>query len=260
MEEGSPEKVLQSIDSQKLDESLKQHKFIGAIAELIGNVLLINTKDVSILRFDWIPWEELGRKKCEVIKAVIAHVERNSETFSVDRKKQCRKRIKYVEWAIPEEFLVRRVTEQDVDAVLVLYNSNQEFYHKYPPMPTRESLLEDIKDNSYRGVYVDDKLIGILQLMKEESEENTVRIPFFMLHNNYQGRGIGTAFLEQIFNNLSENGYEQVRIAVDREQLKQCEFWTYLGFKMDETDDTKKNVVELILSFDERCYNRKMNE
>lgn len=81
------------IDSDQLELICKQSEFLCALAELIGNIIMINTKDVSVLNLSWIGWEELGDKKEKVLSDARAYVERNSQAFSEERRNQCLSRI-----------------------------------------------------------------------------------------------------------------------------------------------------------------------
>ena len=90
------ESVFERIDSNNLALKIKQEEFLSALADMIGNIILINTEDVYILKLSWIPWEDLGDKKCQVLKDVRKYVESNSQTFSEERRNQCLKRIEYI--------------------------------------------------------------------------------------------------------------------------------------------------------------------
>lgn len=82
------------IDSDQLALICKQSEFLCALAELMGNMIMINTKDVSVLNLSWIPWGELGDKKAQVLNDVRTYVECNSQAFSEERRNQCLSRIK----------------------------------------------------------------------------------------------------------------------------------------------------------------------
>ncbi len=137
------------------------------------------------------------------------------------------------------KYKVCRLTEKDIDCVLELCMGNPLFYQYCPPAPTKESIAKDmaalpprtkIKDKYYLGIYDEDKLIAVLDLILNYPNENTAFIGFFMVSSERQKKGMGTTLIKDMIACLQMNGYEFIRLGYVKGNPQAKAFWLKNGF------------------------------
>ena len=133
------------------------------------------------------------------------------------------------------------LTEADVDAILALCAENEQFYRYHPPLATKESILEDLTalppgknaaDKHYLGFFDGEGLTAVLDLIERYPQEDGAYIGFFMTRKAVQGRGVGSALIGELLNELREEGFRRVRLAVDRGNPQSKAFWKKNGFAL----------------------------
>ena len=133
------------------------------------------------------------------------------------------------------------LTEADVDAILALCAENEQFYRYHPPLATKESILDDLTalppgknaaDKHYLGFFDGEGLTAVLDLIERYPQENGAYIGFFMTRKAVQGRGVGSALIGELLNELREEGFCRVRLAVDRGNPQSKAFWEKNGFAL----------------------------
>ena len=91
---------------------------------------------------------------------------------------------------LSERYQVRRLTEEDVEAIYQLCAENPLFYQHCPPFVTRESIRADSRalppgktaaDKYYLGYFQGDKLAAVLDLILDYPRAQTAFVGFFML-------------------------------------------------------------------------------
>lgn len=140
-----------------------------------------------------------------------------------------------------QRYAVRPLTEADVDAILALCAENEQFYRYHPPLATKESILEDLTalppgknaaDKHYLGFFDGEGLTAVLDLIERYPQEDGAYIGFFMTRKAVQGRGVGSALIGELLNELREEGFRRVRLAVDRGNPQSKAFWEKNGFAL----------------------------
>lgn len=141
---------------------------------------------------------------------------------------------------LSSQYRIRRLGEEDVDQIFSLCSGNEQFYRFHPPFVTKESILEDQRalpsgkdqtDKYYLGFFEGDALAAVLDLILDYPEEQTAYIGFFMVDAKLQGRGYGSAMVEECIQYVSQVGYRKLRLAIDRGNPQSEAFWTKNGFK-----------------------------
>ncbi len=140
-----------------------------------------------------------------------------------------------------QEYAVRPLTEADVDEILALCAGNEQFYRYHPPLATRESILEDMtalppgkceEDKQYLGFFDGETLIAVLDLIERYPQDGTAYVGFFMTKKERQGRGLGTALIAELLDELRREKFRRVRLAVDRGNPQSKAFWEKNGFAL----------------------------
>lgn len=133
------------------------------------------------------------------------------------------------------EYEVRRLTDQDVDEVYKICNSNPLYYQYCPPSITIHAIEEDMKilppgkhinDKHYIGYFQKGKLIAVMDLIDGYPEQNIAYIGFFMTDSAIQNNGIGTAVIHDLCKCLTAWGYHSVRLAWVKGNPQSEHFWT----------------------------------
>ena len=138
-----------------------------------------------------------------------------------------------------QKYAVRPLTGWDVGEILALCAGNEQFYRYHPPLATRESILEDMTalppgkceaDKHYFGFFDKETLVAVLDLIERYPQDDTAYIGFFMTKKERQGFGLGTELIGELLDELRQNKFRKVRLAVDRGNPQSRAFWEKNGF------------------------------
>lgn len=133
-----------------------------------------------------------------------------------------------------KHFDVRFMNSSDIDQIYELSEGNTMYYDFHPPFVTKESIAEDMRAlppgvtyeaKYYVGYFNGNDLVAILDLITGWPEETTVMIGLFMVDSRYQGKGTGTAIIDELIPVLGNNGFQKARIGVDRGNPQSYAFW-----------------------------------
>ena len=121
----------------------------------------------------------------------------------------------------------RRLCDSDVGAVYRPSAGNPIFYKYCPPCVTLESIREDMKvlppgksgeDKFYVGFFDGSMLIAVMDLI------------LFMVDFASQGKGTGTAIIEECRCFLKRQGLRRARLGFAKGNCQSEAFWTKNGF------------------------------
>ncbi len=135
---------------------------------------------------------------------------------------------------ISSSYNVRKLQEDDINAIYSLCKEHHLYYACCPPFVTVESILEDmhalpsgkeLKDKYYVGYFENEQLVAILDLIDQYPSEKVAYIGFFMINKNNEGNGIGTKIIEQLCHYLKNNGYEKICLGWMKENKQAEGFW-----------------------------------
>lgn len=138
------------------------------------------------------------------------------------------------------QYTVRRLTQNDADAVLALAAQNTLFYQYHPPLPTRERILADMDalppgkamaDKYFVGFYRQNTLTAVMDLVRDYPTAGTAYIGWFITDAAGQGKGRGTALLRECEAALKNLGCRKIRLAIDCGNPQSTAFWTKNGYR-----------------------------
>lgn len=142
--------------------------------------------------------------------------------------------------ALSPTYTVRRLTEEDGEAVYSLSLGNPLFFQYCPPAVTRAGILADMRalppgmtpdDKYYLGFFQEDKLIAVMDLITNYPDTQTVFIGLFMMDKAEQGRGIGSAIIGGCARYLKSVGGRSIRLGVAKGNPQSEAFWRKNGFE-----------------------------
>ena len=162
---------------------------------------------------------------------------------------------------LSKNYIVKLLYNKDVAAVYNLCSKNTLYYDFCPPFVTPESIEADMvalppgktaNDKYYLGYYDKAKLIAVMDLILGYPDEDTAYIGFFMTDVSMQGKGVGSAIINELSRFMCSQGYSKIQLGWVKGNPQAEHFWHKNGFietgKMYEMDDytvveARKNIV-----------------
>lgn len=157
---------------------------------------------------------------------------------------------------LSKQYNVRRLTEADVGEIYALSVENPMFYHYCPPDVTRESILDDMKalpprttyeDKYYTGYFDGEKLVAVMDLILGYPNEETAFVGLFMMEKGSQGKGIGSAIVEECFSLLKSIGYRFIRLGFAKGNPQSEAFWRKNGFVRTGAEVDNGNYTMVVM-------------
>ena len=139
---------------------------------------------------------------------------------------------------LSSKYKIQALTRDHLEVILDLYRSNPLYFQHCPPEPSLESVREDMvelpagktkKDKFYIGFWDDKELVAILDFVLSYPEMKTIFIGLFMVHQTYQGKGLGSEIIKEAFQVFSKD-YQRVRLAYVKGNSQAQYFWEKQGF------------------------------
>lgn len=145
---------------------------------------------------------------------------------------------------LSSNYNVRKLTANDVDIIYELCCKNSIFYQYHPPMVTYDSIMEDmsvlppnktLEDKYYIGLFEDESLVAIMDLIIGYPQDNIAFIGFFMTNILIQGKGIGSSIISECITYLKKCGITKIKLGVDKGNPQSFHFWSKNQFLKDES-------------------------
>lgn len=146
------------------------------------------------------------------------------------------------------KFILETVTEDLLERVLKVYNTNQEYFQiSMNKKPSMESVIDDkngmppdssLENKNYKLIILEGVDIGVIDYIVNYPDEDTIYIGLFMIDGNFHRNGYGKKFIEEFITNMRKQGFNRIRLGVLNENIKAFEFWTRMEF----------NVVKEVIS------------
>ncbi|HFI0153559.1 TPA: GNAT family N-acetyltransferase [Streptococcus suis] len=139
---------------------------------------------------------------------------------------------------ISNHFQVRKLTEADLEQVLALYQTNPLYFEHFPPLPSLESLANDLvdcppgkelSDKYFLGFWDKERLVAILDLIDGYPTEDTCYIGLFMVDSRLAGQGLGSKIIAELITQLATS-FKKVRLGYVESNPQSAHFWAKVGF------------------------------
>ena len=140
---------------------------------------------------------------------------------------------------LSNQYTVRRLTSADAEAVLALAVQNEIFYRYHPPLPTVQSITEDMaallrgttmRDKHFVGFFEDGHLVAVMDLILDYPQSGTAFVGWFITETDGQGKGRATALMRECEVALAAQGCRKIRLAVDKGNPQSAGFWCKNGY------------------------------
>ena len=135
---------------------------------------------------------------------------------------------------ISAQYQVRRITEDDLPELLALAQGNPAYYEHMHERPALESLRADLtklpprttpEDKYFLGFYQGGRLCAVLDLILHYPNPETAFIGWFILQKELQGRGTGTAIIDELLLFLKTQGFAYMRLGYVKGNPESRAFW-----------------------------------
>ncbi|HFH9838499.1 TPA: GNAT family N-acetyltransferase [Streptococcus suis] len=135
-------------------------------------------------------------------------------------------------------FQVRKLIEADLEQVLALYQTNPLYFEHFPPLPSLESLANDLvdcppgkelSDKYFLGFWDKERLVAILDLIDGYPTEDTCYIGLFMVDSRLAGQGLGSTIIAELLPQLAIS-FKKVRLGYVESNPQSSHFWAKVGF------------------------------
>lgn len=136
------------------------------------------------------------------------------------------------------QYQVQQLTEADLEQVLALYQTNPLYFEHFPPLPSLESLANDLvdcppgkelSDKFFLGFWDKNDLIAVLDLIAGYPTADTAYLGLFMVDANRSGQGLGSRIMAELLSQLTPN-FKKVRLGYVETNPQSSRFWTKVGF------------------------------
>ncbi len=136
-------------------------------------------------------------------------------------------------------YQVRKLTEADLEQVLVLYQTNPLYFEHYPPSPSLEGLRQDLvncppgkdlSDKYFVGYWWDNQLVAVLYLIASYPDDQIAYIGLFMVDGSWAGQGIGSKIMAELESQLGQY-FQKVRLGYVAANPQASRFWQKQGFE-----------------------------
>ena len=157
---------------------------------------------------------------------------------------------------LSKNYVVRKLIDADVPAVYALCKENPLYYQYCPPFVTEDSIRVDmvalpprktVEDKYYLGFYEGDRLIAVMDLILGFPKEETAFVGFFMVSKAVQGKGLGTALMQEVYCYLQQCGFEFVRLGFAKGNPQSEHFWLKNGFERTGVEVQNEGYVVVVL-------------
>lgn len=153
-------------------------------------------------------------------------------------------------------YTVKPFTKEDIGDIYSLCTGNPVYYQYMKMEPSPESIREvltqlppgkSMKDKLFAGLYKEGELAAILDLIAGYPDEKTAYIGWFMLKKQLQGKGKGSAVIEELLACLQEEGFREVQLGYIKSNRESEAFWQKNKFLPTgkETDTGAYTVVSM---------------
>lgn len=155
------------------------------------------------------------------------------------------------------DFHVEKLDENNLNDIFCICQNNVYYYKCLKETPTIfsvKTILEEVPPNKnfndkfVLGFFENNKLVAILDLVKDYPKSNNIFIGLFIIDVYYQNKGIGSKVIKRLINILKTIGVSECYLGVVDSNEKAYIFWKKQGF--EETgkiyNHEKYNVIMMM--------------
>lgn len=136
-------------------------------------------------------------------------------------------------------FRVMRLAEGNLPELLSICRGNPAYYAAMHTVPTMEGLRNVLRelppgktldDKYFVGFYETGRLTAVLDLIAGYPNDDTAYLGWFMMHQESQGRGVGSQIITELSFRLSAEGFTHMELGYVKGNRQAEDFWVKNGF------------------------------
>ncbi|MFA7252905.1 MAG: GNAT family N-acetyltransferase [Candidatus Paceibacterota bacterium] len=146
----------------------------------------------------------------------------------------------------------------DIEKLQILFEESSEFFQlingRFPFKNEARTFItqlpegKTLSDKFILGIYDGDRLIGIIDIVKNYPEKDTWFIGLFLISPDYRNRGLGQKIYKALQDYFRSEKVKFIKISVAEQNVLALKFWKNLGFietysKIDKIDNNEINFI-----------------
>ena len=152
-------------------------------------------------------------------------------------------------------YQVRELVDADLKQVFAFYQTNPLYFEHFPPLPSLESLANDLvecppgkelSDKYFLGFWDKERLVAILDLIDGYPTAEIAYIGLFMVDSRLAGQGLGSKIIAELLSQLATH-FKRMRIGYVESNPQSSHFWSKVGFC--PTGEVKELAGKIIHNF-----------
>ncbi|BCP60152.1 GNAT family N-acetyltransferase [Streptococcus parasuis] len=121
---------------------------------------------------------------------------------------------------------------------MALYQAKTLYFEHFPPLPSMESLANDLvecppgkelSDKYFLGFWDKDQLLAVLDLIDGYPTAELAYIGLFMVDSRLAGQGLGSKVIAELLPRLATH-FKKVRLGYVESNPQASHFWSKVGF------------------------------
>ena len=155
-----------------------------------------------------------------------------------------------------KNYTVKEITEVNAIEVYKVMENNPFYFENLKENASLEHVLNDIKalppnkgyeDKYYFGLYKDNELICVIDLIDSFPTDKTAFLGFFMINKSYQSKGIGSSIIDALASYLKIFDIEYIRLGYVKTNNQSKAFWYKNKFKPTGVESKHNNYTIVFL-------------
>ena len=152
-------------------------------------------------------------------------------------------------------YQVRELVDADLKQVFAFYQTNPLYFEHFPPLPSLESLANDLvecppgkesSDKYFLGFWDKERLVAILDLIDGYPTAEIAYIGLFMVDSRLAGQGLGSKIIAELLSQLATH-FKKMRLGYVESNPQSSHFWSKVGFC--PTGEVKELAGKIIHNF-----------
>ncbi|MDL2293666.1 GNAT family N-acetyltransferase, partial [Ruminococcaceae bacterium OttesenSCG-928-D13] len=90
----------------------------------------------------------------------------------------------------------------------------------------------DISQKNYISIWMEDKAIGVLDLIEGYPEKTSVWISLLLVHGSLHSKKIGGSIVNAVLTSAKKVGYRSIQLGVNESNVRGLAFWERYGFNV----------------------------
>ena len=135
-------------------------------------------------------------------------------------------------------YQVRELVDADLKQVLAFYQTNPLYFEHFPPLPSLESLANDLvecppgkesSDKYFLGFWDKERIVAMLDLIDGHPTAEIAYIGLFMVDSRLAGQGLGSKIIAELLSQLATH-FKKMRLGYVESNPQSSHFWSKVGF------------------------------